>query len=295
MANIEEWNGKKPVLGRDCHVEPGASVVGDVVMGDGCSVWHGASIRADINRIRLGNRVNVQEGASLHVSAGEGWLEIGDDVTIGHNATVHACRIEGRALVGMGAILLDGCRVGRGSVVAAGALVKRGCEVGAGELWAGVPARRVRALEPDEQERLIDEGVRVYEGLGRARAAALARPRPGNPFRAALSGLREAFRTQRNLRFHAAAAVAAAGLGVWLGLARWEWVALTLCLVTVPALECANTALEAAVDLAAPHRHPLAKRAKDCAAAAVLLAAAGALAVGVLLFAPKLFARFFQG
>lgn len=293
MDNIQEWKGRKPVLGRDCHVDPGALVVGDVALGDGCSVWHGACLRGDINRIRLGRRVNVQEGASLHVSYGDGWLEIGDDVTIGHNATVHACRIQGRALVGMGAILLDGCRIGRGAVVAAGALVKQGCEVGDGELWAGVPARRVRALEPDEQERLIDQGVAEYEQLGRERAAALARPpHPKNPFRAALAGVAEAFRTQRNMRIHAVAAVAAAGLGVWLGLARWEWVVLVFCLSLVPALECVNTALEATVDLASPSRHPLAKRAKDCAAAAVLLASSGTAAVGALLFLPKLLARF---
>lgn len=233
MANIEEWNGVRPVMGRDCHVEPGASVIGDVEMGDGCSVWHGACLRGDINRIRLGCRVNVQEGASLHVSRGDkGALEIGDEVRIGHNATVHACRIEGRA------------------------------------------------LSPEEQERLIDEGVTVYGELGKTRATALARSRGGNPFRAALSGLGWAFRTQRNLRIHAAAAVAAAGLGAWLGIGRAEWVAVALCLALVPALECANTALEAAVDLASPVRHPLAKRAKDCAAAAVLLASAGAVAAG---------------
>jgi carbonic anhydrase/acetyltransferase-like protein (isoleucine patch superfamily)/diacylglycerol kinase len=291
MENIEEFNGKRPILGRGSHVEPGASIIGDVVMGDGCSVWHGAAIRGDINAVRIGNRVNVQEGASLHVSGGEeGRLEIGDEVTIGHNATVHACRIEGRALVGMGAILLDGCRIGRGAVVAAGALVKQGCVVGDGELWAGVPARRVRALSPEEQEQLIDRGVAVYGELGRERAAELARPRGGNPFLAALSGLEESFRTQRNLRIHAVAGVAAVGLGAWLGLARWEWVALAFCLALVSALECANTALEAAVDLVSPTRHPLAKRAKDCAAAAVLLAAAGSAVVGALLFLPKLLA-----
>ncbi len=292
MADFREWNGRRPVLGRNCHIEPGASVVGDVTMGDGCSVWHAASIRGDINSIRLGRRVNIQEGASLHVSAGDGRLEIGDDVTIGHNATVHACRIEGRALIGMGAILLDGCRIGRGAVVAAGALVKQGCEVGGGELWAGIPARRVRALAPGEQERLIDQGVRVYEKLALGRAEALAPPRGGNPFRAALSGLVAAFRTERNLRIHAAAGVGAIALGIWLGLSRMEWVAVALCLAGVPALECANTALEAAVDLASPVRHPLARKAKDCAAAAVLLAAAGSLAVGALVFLPKLLARF---
>ena len=293
MANPGEWNGRRPVLGRNCHVEPGASVTGDVVMGDGCSVWHAAAIRGDINSIRLGNRVNVQEGASLHVSAGDGRLEIGDDVTIGHNATVHACRIEGRALVGMGAILLDGCRIGRGAVVAAGALVKQGCEVGPGELWAGIPARRVRTLTPEEQERLIDQGVRVYGELALGRAAALAPPRGGNPFRAALAGLAAAFRTERNLRIHAAAGVAAIALGIGLGLSRMEWVAVALCLALVPALECANTALEAAVDLASPSRHPLAKKAKDCAAAAVFLASLGALAVGALVFLPKLFPALF--
>lgn len=289
MANVEEFQGKRPVLGRNCHIEPGAQVLGDVTMGDGCSAWHAASIRGDINSIRLGNRVNVQEGASLHVSRGEaGNLAVGDDVTIGHNATVHACRIDGHALVGMGAILLDGCRIGRGAVIAAGALVKQGCEVGEGELWAGVPARRVRALSPEERARLIDEGVAEYERMARQRAAETAPPRGGNPFRAAFSGMCDAFRTQRNLRIHAAAGLAAVALGAWLGLAAWEWVAVVFCLALVPAMECVNTALEAAVDLASPVRHPLAKRAKDCAAAAVLLSAIGAAAVGALVFLPKL-------
>ena len=290
MADTGSSKGKRPVFGKDCHVEAGAQVTGDVAMGDGCSVWHAASIRGDVNSIRIGNRVNVQEGASLHVSRGpEGKLEIGDDVTIGHNATVHACRIEGRALVGMGAILLDGCRIGRGAVVAAGALVKQGCEVGGGELWAGVPARRMRALSAEEQAEWIDRGVAEYGRLGKERAAETAPPRGGgNPFRAALAGVREVFRTERNLRIHAAAGTAAVALGAWLGLERWEWVAVALCLALVPALECANTALEAAVDLASPARHPLAKRAKDCAAGAVLLAALGAVAVGVLVFGPKL-------
>ncbi len=268
-------------------------MIGDVTMGDGCSVWHGACIRGDINRIRIGSRVNVQEGAALHVSHGDGWLEIGDDVTIGHNATVHGCRIDGESLVGMGAILLDRCRIGRGAVVAAGAVVLEDCEVGAGELWAGVPARRIRVLDPEERKRLVDEGVRAYADLARQRAAELEAPRGGgNPFRAAWSGLREAFRTERNLRIHAVAGVAAVALGAWLGLSRGEWLAVLLCLALVPALECANTALEAAVDLACPRRHPLAKRAKDCAAAAVLLAAIGTVAVGVVVFLPKLLARF---
>jgi carbonic anhydrase/acetyltransferase-like protein (isoleucine patch superfamily) len=291
MANVEEFKGKRPVFGENCHVEAGAQVIGDVAMGDGCSVWHGGAIRGDINSIRIGNRVNVQEGASLHVSRGpEGKLEIGDDVTIGHNATVHACRIEGRALIGMGAILLDGCRIGRGTVVAAGALVKPGCVVGEGELWAGIPARRVRALSPEEQEQLIDEGVAEYGRLGMERTAETAPPRGGNPFRAALAGVRDAFCTQRNFRIHAAAGAVVVAVGAWLGLERWEWVAVAFAMALVPVMECANTAIEAVVDLASPARHPLAKRAKDCAAGAVLLAAAGAVAVGVLVFGPKLVA-----
>ena len=258
-------------------------------MGDDCSVWHGAAIRGDINSIRLGNRVNVQEGASLHVSRGEaGNLAVGSDVTIGHNATVHACRIDGHALVGMGAILLDGCHIGRGAVIAAGALVKQGCEVGEDELWAGVPARRVRTLSPAQREQLVDQGVAEYVRLARQRAAETAPPRGGNPFRAAFAGVGDAFRTQRNLRIHAAAGLAAVALGAWLGLAAWEWVAVLFSLALVPAMECANTAIEAAVDMASPVRHPLAKRAKDCAAAAVLLSAIGAAAVGALVFLPKL-------
>jgi carbonic anhydrase/acetyltransferase-like protein (isoleucine patch superfamily) len=159
--SLRPYLGKLPILGERCYVDPAASVIGDVVLGDDSSVWPGTVIRGDVNYIRIGARTNLQDGTVVHVShdgphakLGGFATVIGNDVTIGHKAIVHACRIEDAVLIGMGAIVLDGAVVEQHGFVGAGALVTPGKVVGRGELWLGNPAKKVRMLSDAEIEAL---------------------------------------------------------------------------------------------------------------------------------------------
>lgn len=152
MALIKSIRGLVPRWGRGCYFSENATIVGEVTMGDECSVWFNAVVRGDVAPITIGHRVNVQDGACIHVTNGTGPVVIGDDVTIGHNATVHACTIHDGALVGMGSTLLDNCDIGEGAVVAAGALVLGGTKVGAHEIWGGVPARFIKKAREGQAE-----------------------------------------------------------------------------------------------------------------------------------------------
>ncbi|MCL4282414.1 MAG: gamma carbonic anhydrase family protein [Flavobacteriales bacterium] len=158
MALVRTLNGITPRFGRDPFLAETAVVVGDVVMGDGCSVWYHAVVRGDVNSIRIGHRVNIQDGAVLHCTYRKCGLVIGNDVSIGHNAIVHGCTVEDKVLIGMGAIVMDQAVIGTGSLIAAGAVVTQGTVVEPGSLMAGVPARRVgpvgRALAEGEIERI---------------------------------------------------------------------------------------------------------------------------------------------
>ena len=151
MAFIKEVNGKAPSWGNNCYLAENAVLAGDVTMGDDCSVWFGAVLRADVDAIRMGCRVNVQDCACIHQSQGSP-VVIEDDVSIGHGAVVHACRLRRGALVGMNATVLDGAEVGEEAIIAAGAVVLAGTKVGPCEIWAGVPARRVK--EADRKQAL---------------------------------------------------------------------------------------------------------------------------------------------
>lgn len=160
--NIRRYLDHVPTLGERAYVDPAAVVIGDVVLGDDVSVWPGCVVRGDVNFIRIGARTNVQDGTVIHVShdgpharLGGFATVIGQDVTIGHKAIIHACRIGDAALIGMGAIVLDGAVVEPRGFVGAGALVAPGKVVGAGELWLGNPARRVRMLSEAELDGLI--------------------------------------------------------------------------------------------------------------------------------------------
>ena len=165
---IRSFKGKTPQIGSDCFVAENAAIVGDVVIGNECSIWYGAAIRGDENSIEVGDRVSVQECAVLHVSEGEGGaLKIGSDVIIGHNATVHACTVGNHVLIGMGSTVLDGAVVSDGSIVAAGALVLGRTVIGPGELWAGVPAKLVKTIAPEGIERNINRGVATYVELAK--------------------------------------------------------------------------------------------------------------------------------
>ena len=155
--NIRPYLGQLPILGERAYVDRTASVIGDVVLGDDVSIWPGTVVRGDVNFIRIGARTNIQDGSVVHVShdgphakLGGFATVIGSDVTIGHKAIVHACRIEDAVLIGMGAIVLDGAVIRTHGFVGAGALVTPGKEVGEGELWLGNPAKKVRMLSDVE-------------------------------------------------------------------------------------------------------------------------------------------------
>ena len=163
---IREYKGAVPRIGEGTFVAETAAVIGDVEMGRDCSVWYGAVLRGDENSIRIGDRVNVQDCAVVHVSSGEnGATQVGSDVVIGHNVTLHACTVGNRCLIGMGATVLDGAVVGEGSVVAAHALVLGKTVIGPGELWGGVPAKFIKTLSEEALARLIDCGVQDYVDL----------------------------------------------------------------------------------------------------------------------------------
>ena len=152
MALIKSIKGLTPKWGRDCYFSENATIVGEVTMGDECSIWFNAVVRGDVAPITIGDRTNVQDGSCIHVTNTTGPTVIGNDVTIGHNATVHACTIRDGALIGMGATLLDHCDIGEGAVVAAGALVLQNTKIGAHELWGGVPAKFIKHTRPDQAE-----------------------------------------------------------------------------------------------------------------------------------------------
>ena len=152
MAIIKEYKGFKPKYGADCYFSENAAIVGEVTMGDECSVWFGATVRGDVAPVTMGNRVNVQDGAEVHVTNTTGPTFIEDDVSIGHNATVHACTLKRGCLIGMGATVLDKAVVGEGAIVAAGALVLGGTQIGEHEIWGGVPAKFIKKTAPKQAE-----------------------------------------------------------------------------------------------------------------------------------------------
>ena len=167
MALIKEVRGFKPQIGEDCYLAENATIVGDVVLGKGCSVWFNAVLRGDVNAIRIGNHVNIQDGSVLHTLYEKSTVEIGDYVSIGHNVTVHGAKIDNYALIGMGATLLDYAEIGEGAIVAAGALVLSNTKIPPYTLWAGVPAKFVQEVEPEktnEMNRKIAHNYAMYSG-----------------------------------------------------------------------------------------------------------------------------------
>lgn len=149
-ALIVPVRGFVPKIGKDCFLAPNATIVGDTVLGEGCSVWFNAVLRGDVNSIRIGNHVNIQDGSVLHTLYQKSTIEIGDYVSIGHNVTVHGAHIHDYALIGMGSTLLDDVEVGEGAIVAAGALVLKGTKIGPYEVWGGVPAKFIKKADPEQ-------------------------------------------------------------------------------------------------------------------------------------------------
>lgn len=164
---LRELNGKKPQFGEDCFFAENSVVVGEVTMGDQCSIWYNAVIRGDVNYITLGNKVNVQDGAVIHATYKTHPTTIGNNVSIGHNALVHGCNIHDNVLIGMGAIVMDDCVVESNSIIAAGAVLTKGTHVPSGTIYAGVPAKKVKdiseALISGEIDRIANNYIK-YAG-----------------------------------------------------------------------------------------------------------------------------------
>ena len=156
MAYILKVNDKAPEFGNECFVAPNATIVGDVVMGDQCSIWFNAVIRGDVHYIRMGNKVNVQDNAVIHCTYLKHPTNIGSNVSIGHNAIVHGCTIHDNVLIGMGAIVMDRCVVHSNSIIAAGAIVLEGTIVEEGSIYAGVPAKKVKDISQEKISGEID-------------------------------------------------------------------------------------------------------------------------------------------
>ncbi len=162
MAVVKSLRGFTPEIGDEVFLAETAVVVGDVVIGDGCSIWYGAVLRGDVNSIRLGNRVNVQDGAVIHTLYEKSVSILGDDVSVGHNAVIHGAKIGNGALIGMGAIVLDHAVIGEGAIVAAGALVLGGTQVEPGSIYAGVPAKFVKKVDSEQSKEINQKIARNY-------------------------------------------------------------------------------------------------------------------------------------
>ncbi len=162
MSFIIEIKGIKPILGNNCFIAPNATIAGDVIMGDDCSVWFNAVVRGDVNSIRMGTKVNVQDGAIIHCTYLKAATEIGNNVSIGHNAIVHGCVICDNVLVGMGAIVMDNAKIGSNSIIAAGAVVLENTIVEPGSIYAGVPAKKVKDIPEEKISGEIDRIANNY-------------------------------------------------------------------------------------------------------------------------------------
>ena len=162
MAVILPVKGVSPKLGTNCFVAPNATIVGDVIMGDDCSIWFNAVVRGDVNSIRIGNKVNIQDGAVIHCTYQKTKVLLGDNVSVGHNAIVHGCEVNNNVLIGMGAIVMDNCVIGSNTIIAAGAVVTEGTQVPAGCIFAGVPAKKIKDISEELIHGEIDRIANNY-------------------------------------------------------------------------------------------------------------------------------------
>lgn len=162
MALIKSVRGFTPLIGNNCYLAENATIIGDVVMGDDCSIWFNAVLRGDVNSIRIGKRVNIQDGSILHTSFNDSVVEIGDDVSIGHNVVVHGAKIESNALIGIGSVLLDHALVGSNTIVAAGSVVLEKSILEPNSLYAGVPVKRINTINPARLKNMIKDTAEGY-------------------------------------------------------------------------------------------------------------------------------------
>ena len=162
MAVIKEVRGFTPKIGANCFMAETAAIIGDVTIGENCSIWYGTVLRGDVNTITIGKNVNIQDGAVVHTLYQRSKTVIGDNVSIGHNATVHGATIESNSLIGMGATVLDNAVVESGAIVAANALVTSGMRVEGGWIYAGVPAKKIKQVSTEQQTDIVERIANDY-------------------------------------------------------------------------------------------------------------------------------------
>ncbi|MDR1763266.1 MAG: gamma carbonic anhydrase family protein [Dysgonamonadaceae bacterium] len=162
MAIIKSVRGFTPEIGKNVYLADNAAVIGDVVIGEDSSIWFSTVLRGDVNSIRIGKRVNIQDGSVVHTLYEKSVAEIGDDVSIGHNVTIHGAKIENGALIGMGAVVLDHAVVGEGAIVAAGSVVLSGTKIEPGSIYAGVPAKFVKKVDPEQSKEINQKIAHNY-------------------------------------------------------------------------------------------------------------------------------------
>lgn len=166
MPVILPVNDKKPVFGKDCFIAENATIVGDVVMGENCSVWFNAVVRGDVNYIKIGNNTNIQDGAVIHCTYLRAATDIGNNVSIGHNALVHGCTLKDNVLIGMGAIVMDHAIVEPFVIIGAGSVVLENTVCESGYLYAGTPARKIKPLSQEQKDMLkqLPQNYIMYSG-----------------------------------------------------------------------------------------------------------------------------------
>ncbi len=162
MALIKSVNGKTPEIPSSCYLAENSTIVGDVIMGEECSIWFNAVVRGDVNAIVMGDRVNVQDGAVVHCTYEKAATTIGNDVSIGHNAIVHGCTLKNNVLIGMGAIVMDNAVIESNVIIAAGAVVLESTQTESGWIYAGIPAKKVKRLTQENAEKIIGSTASYY-------------------------------------------------------------------------------------------------------------------------------------
>lgn len=162
MALIKSCRGKEPKFGKNCWLAENSTIVGDVVMGENCSVWFSAVVRGDVNSISIGNNVNIQDGVVIHCTYEKTKTIIGDNVSIGHNAIVHGSEIGNDVLIGMGAIIMDDCIIEPNTIIAAGTVLKPGTKVEGGSIFAGVPGKKVKSIDQSKNKEEIQRIAKNY-------------------------------------------------------------------------------------------------------------------------------------
>jgi len=162
MALLKSVRGFTPKIGKNVFLADNATVIGDVEMGDDCSIWFNTVLRGDVNSIKIGNKVNIQYGSVLHTLYEKSTIEIGDNVSVGHNVTIHGAKIENNVLVGIGATVLDHAVIGSNSIIAANSLVLSGTKVEPNSVYAGVPAKKVKDIEPEQTSEMINKIANNY-------------------------------------------------------------------------------------------------------------------------------------